>query len=72
MIGISQCLALATIDLHRRVLSRKLAMRQLGSAAKGLRKELQLVGNQFLTPLIYGVPTNICSRAVEAASKYRR
>ena len=46
-------------------------MRQLGSAAKGLRKELQLVGNQFLTPLIYGVPTNRCSRAVEAASKHR-
>jgi hypothetical protein len=33
-------------------------MIRIGSGAKGLCKELQLVGNQFLTALICGVPTN--------------
>jgi hypothetical protein len=33
-------------------------MKRIASDAKGFRKELQLVGNQFLTPLICGVPTN--------------
>jgi len=31
-------------------------MTRIGSGAKGLCKELQPVGNQFLTPLICGVP----------------
>ena len=34
-------------------------MRQIGSSAKVLCKELQLVGNQFLTPLICGVPNYV-------------